>query len=149
MRLGVSGFVAVAGVLGVSSYASAAYFLTVFGRPEGTSACECERSQDASLAQSLHLLNSKDIQAKLSADSGRAAKLAQDTLKPEAGKLEDLYYVVYSRAPKPEEISTATQHLGKRALAAKDDKEKIARRREAYEDILWALMSSKEFLFNH
>ncbi|MBI3870355.1 MAG: DUF1553 domain-containing protein [Verrucomicrobia bacterium] len=132
-----------------NSYNANSYFLTVFGRPEGTSACECERSQDASLAQSLHLLNSKDIQAKLSADGGRASKLAQDAAKPDGAKLEDLYYVVYSRAPKAEEITTATQHLGKRALGAKDDKEKTARRREAYEDILWALMSSKEFLFNH
>ena len=38
------------------------YFLTVFGRPDSSSSCECERSGDPSLAQSLHLLNAKDIQ---------------------------------------------------------------------------------------
>ena len=45
------------------------YFLTVFGRPEGSSACECERSNDANLAQSLHLLNSADVQQKVGAGS--------------------------------------------------------------------------------
>jgi hypothetical protein len=49
-----------------NSFNASAYFLQVFGRPESASACECERSQDASLAQSLHLLNSKDIQTKIS-----------------------------------------------------------------------------------
>lgn len=132
-----------------NSYNAGSYFLTVFGRPEGATSCECERSQDASLAQSLHLLNSKDIQAKLSADSGRAARMATDTKIADATQIADLYYAVYSRGPKSEEVAAATEHLGKRASAAKDDKEKAAKRREAYEDILWALMSSKEFLFNH
>ena len=54
------------------------YFLTVFGRPEASSACECERSGEANLAQSLHLLNSSDVQNKLSFGGGRAAKLSGD-----------------------------------------------------------------------
>ncbi len=49
------------------------YFLTVFGRPESTTACECERTQNANLAQCLHLLNSKDVQSKLSDQNGRAS----------------------------------------------------------------------------
>src|SRR4029079_15695961 len=43
----------------------ASYFLTVFGKPENASACECERSSEANLAQSLHLLNSSEVQGKL------------------------------------------------------------------------------------
>lgn len=132
-----------------NSYNASSYFLTVFGRPDATSSCECERSQDASLAQSLHLLNSKDIQAKLSADSGRAAKLATDAAQKDEQKIEDLYYTVFSRAPKADEVTTAVTHVSKRSSAQKEDKEKLLKRREAYEDILWALMSSKEFLFNH
>jgi hypothetical protein len=132
-----------------NSYNASSYFLTVFGRPDATSSCECERSQDASLAQSLHLLNSKDIQAKLSAESGRAAKLATDLAQPDERKIEELYYSVFSRAPKADEVNTAIQHVSKRSTATKEDKEKLLKRREAYEDILWALMSSKEFLFNH
>ena len=44
-----------------SSYNATSYFLTVFGRPDATSACECERSQEPSLAQSLHLLNARRV----------------------------------------------------------------------------------------
>ena len=132
-----------------NSFNAGSYFLTVFGRPDATSACECERSQDASLAQSLHLLNSKDIQAKLSSDAGRAARLVTQGSQSDQSKIEDLYYLVFSRAPKADEVATAVQHLARRTEGAREPKETAARKREAYEDILWALMSSKEFLFNH
>jgi hypothetical protein len=56
-----------------NSFNSTSYFLTVFGRPEGSSACECERSQESSLAQSLHLINSPDLQKQLTADQARPA----------------------------------------------------------------------------
>ena len=115
------------------------YFLTVFGRPESSSACECERSSDANLAQSLHLINSTDIQGKITADSGRAAKLASDTGRTDEQKLEELYLTSFSRRPTDNEIAIATAYIAK-----KKDK-----RREAYEDIVWALINTKEFLFNH
>jgi len=56
-----------------NGFNASTYFLTVFGRPEASTSCECERSQDASLAQSLHLLNSKDVQDKLTSTNGCAA----------------------------------------------------------------------------
>jgi hypothetical protein len=114
------------------------YFLTVFGRPESSSACECERSGEASLAQSLHLLNSAEVQGKLSAGDGRAAQLAADQQLPPAEKVRRLYLLVYSREPLAEETAVALAHLEKR----KDVK-------LALEDILWALINTKEFLFNH
>ena len=132
-----------------NSFNANSYFLTVFGRPDATSACECERSQDASLAQSLHLLNSKDIQAKLSADSGRAAKCATDTTRADEAKIEELYYTVFARAPRADEVVTAMDHLKRHVPTSTADDRKPAARREAYEDILWALLSTKEFLFNH
>ena len=61
------------------------YFLSVFGRPDSSSACECERSNDSSLVQWLHLLNSPDLQARIS--KGRAAKLAKDK-RSHAGEAE-------------------------------------------------------------
>src|SRR5206468_10146384 len=90
-----------------NSFNAASYFLAVFGRPESSSSCECERSQDASLAQSLHLLNSKDIQEKLASDKGRAALLAGDNNQPDENKIRELYYFVYSREPKPDEVQFA------------------------------------------
>jgi len=115
------------------------YFLTVFGRPQGQSACECERSAEANLAQSLHLLNSNEVQGKLSAGAGRAALLAQDTMRTDAEKVRELYFWVYSRAPLDEELQIALAHIAKHE----------ATKQVAYEDILWALINTKEFLFNH
>jgi len=129
---------------------SKSYFLQVFGRPDSASACACERSQEASLAQSLHLLNSKDIQAKLSADAGRAAQLALNDKLSDEQKMRELYLWAFSREPMSHEAAVGIEHVEKKinqAKAAKGDLKKA--RREAYEDIIWALISSKEFLFNH
>ena len=116
------------------------YFLTVFGKPEGASACECERSMDASLAQSLHLLNSQEVQAKLSGGKSRAAQLAGDKQQSVADKIRNLYLVAFSREPQADELSTAEAYVGR---AADNQKQ------QAYEDIVWALLNTKEVLFNH
>jgi hypothetical protein len=123
------------------------YFLQVFGRPESSTSCECERSQDASLAQSLHLLNAKDLQAKLASDKGRAAELAGSS-ESEESKIRELYLMVYAREPGDKELKVAQAHIDK-LVAGKSDKELAAAKRQAYEDIIWALINTKEFLFNH
>jgi len=141
-----------AGIRAVSlpdnSFNAGSYFLTVFGRPDSSSACECERSQDASLAQSLHLLNSRTIQEKLSSGRGRAAMLAADKEHTVSQKVRDLYLWAYSRPPRPDELALAASHL-----AGESDNERSkdasAPRRERFEDIIWALINTKEFLFNH
>ncbi len=130
-----------------NSFNAASYFLTVFGRPDMASSCECERSQDASLAQSLHLLNAKDIQEKLSRDGGRAAVLAEDSTRSDDDKLRDLYRLAFSREPNATEISTGKSHIEKAVKV--DGAKEVAAKRQAYEDIVWALLNTKEFLFNH
>jgi hypothetical protein len=115
------------------------YFLTVFGRPESTTACECERGQSANLAQSLHLLNSKEVQAKLADGAGRAALYATDAARPHKEKVEELYLVALSRVPTDDESSTAVAYLESKQEELK----------AGYEDLIWALINSKEFLFNH
>jgi hypothetical protein len=132
-----------------NSYNSSSYFLQVFGRPDSASACSCERSQDASLAQSLHLLNSKDIQAKLTAEKGRAALLAADEKRNDEAKVNELYLWAFSRQAESSEATTAKEHIEKKITKATDADAKRKAKREAYEDIVWALVSSKEFLFNH
>lgn len=114
------------------------YFLKVFGQPQADTACECERSQEANLAQSLHLLNSSEVQDKISNAAGRAALLAADK-RPHDARIRELYRWVYSREPNADELKIATAHLAKHV---KDSK-------PAYEDIVWALINTKEFLFNH
>ena len=133
-----------------NSFNASAYFLQVFGRPESSSACECERSQDASLAQSLHLLNSKDIQSKVADDKARAATLVADTTRTDDEKVRELYRWAFSRDPKPEEIQTAKVHIEKGMARSSDEKgNAVNGKRLAYEDIVWALLNTKEFLFNH
>jgi hypothetical protein len=131
-----------------NGYNANSYFLTVFGRPEGSTSCECERSQGASLAQSLHLLNSKELQEKISSDKGYAALLAADSSDSDQKKISDLYMTAFARQPESKELNSAVGHIEKKA-AGKSDKEQIAARRQAYEDIIWALINTKEFLFNH
>ena len=113
------------------------YFLSVFGQPRSSTACECERSQEANLAQSLHLLNSDEMQKKLSADGGRAAKLAADSRSDEE-KIRELYLIALSRQPRADEVASALEYLSGKT-----------NRREAYEDVVWTLVNSKEFMFNH
>lgn len=114
------------------------YFLSVFGRPGATTACECERSQEPSLAQNLHLLNSEEIQGKLSSDSGRAATLAADKERSDQEKINELYRIALGRHPKDGELKATLAYLAGKENA-----------REAYEDVVWSLINSKEFLFNH
>ena len=115
------------------------YFLKVFGQPQGDTACECERSQEANLAQSLHLLNSAEVQGKIADGNGRSGKFANDKDRPADAKIKELYRWVYSREPDAEEMKIALAHIEKHK-----DTPKLA-----YEDIIWALINSKEFLFNH
>lgn len=112
------------------------YFLDVFGRPQRISACECERVTEANLAQVLHLLNSSEVQGKLSSNGGRADLLAKDP-RPDAEKVEELFLWTIGKKPSPEKLALALKHLE----AAKDKK-------PVYENILWALINTKEFLFN-
>lgn len=134
-----------------NQYTSEVYFLSVFGRPEMDSACECERAIDGNLAQSLHLINSPTIQAKLTSGKGRAALLAAELDRSDAEKIKELYLAALARPPRADELEISLAHLEKkRREAAEKEKGNPAQSvREGYEDILWVLMSTKEFLFNH
>ena len=132
-----------------NSFNAGSYFLTVFGRPESSSACECERTQEASLAQALHLLNAKDIQDKLASDAGAPAKLAADP-RSDADKLRELYLAAYARPAEAHEIELARAYLDKPRKGADGQPLDAAKsKRLGYEDVVWAILNTKEFLFNH
>ena len=115
----------------------ASYFLDVLGRPQRISACECERVNEASLAMTLHLLNSQEVQDKIGRVGGRADKLAKDP-RSDSVKLDELFLLGMGKMPSPDQKALAIEHLGKH-----EKNKKVA-----YENILWALINSKAFLFN-
>ncbi|MDX1944581.1 MAG: DUF1549 and DUF1553 domain-containing protein [Pirellulaceae bacterium] len=112
------------------------YFLSVFGRPDAASACECERSGDATLAQCLHLFNSTDMLGKL---AGKRSQTLGNDKRPHAERIRDLYLVALAREPRPAELAAFVAYV--------ENKPKNGQ--EAYEDVIWTLVNTKEFLFNH
>jgi WD40 repeat protein len=113
-------------------------FMDAFGRPNASSECPCERDAKPSVVQALHLMNSNKLQDMLVSSKGRVARLAKNDAKPEQ-IIEELYLACFSRLPDAEE-----QKLALSAFTAKD-----ATRQTAVEDILWSLLNSAEFVFNH
>jgi hypothetical protein len=122
----------------------ASYFLDVFGRPQRISACECERVSEANLAQALHLLNSDEVQGKIARSGGRADRLAKaDDPRPNAEKVEELFLWAFARKPTADDLKTALSHI-----EAMEKKSGAAGKKTAYENIVWALLNTKEFVFN-
>jgi len=112
------------------------YFLQVFGKPEAESACECERIGEANLAQSLHMLNSSDLQQRIQNGQGLAAKLAKDEEKTNEQKAAEVYLRALSRLPTAHELEV----LGRYIRDIEDP-------RKAWEDVVWAMINAKEFQF--
>lgn len=114
------------------------YFLDAFDRPKRVTVCECERSSGATLAQVLLLANSDEVESKLSDSNSRVAKLLKAKTRLPAA-VEDLYLSALSRYPTDAEKKRTADFLAKHG----SDPQK------ALEDVLWAILNSKEFLFNH
>jgi hypothetical protein len=113
------------------------YFLTAFGRPLRNSPCECARTSQPDLTQALHLVNSPAIHQKVVAETGRVARLLKAS-RPDADLIEELYLATLSRLPTPAERHTITELLAE-----------APSKKEGVEDLLWTLLNSSEFVFNH
>lgn len=112
-------------------------FLKVFGQPAREMACQCERSNDSNLSQALQMINGPLVHGKLIDANNRIRTLAA------AGKGDDdivgeLYLAALCRQPNEAELAAARRHI-----AAQAD------RMLALEDVCWAVLNSKEFLFQH
>ena len=113
------------------------YFLKIFGQPQREMACQCERSNESNLSQALQMINGPTVHGKLRADAGRIAIFIKEN-KPDDEVITTLYLSALSRKPTQAELDAAKRHI-----AAQQD------RRLALEDVGWAILNSKEFLFQH
>jgi hypothetical protein len=114
------------------------YFLKTFGAPSRVIACECERSTDPTLSQSLGMMNGEIINRKLTQADARLSNLLKDPRLTDATLVERLYLITFNRHPTTAEAASAESLLSE-----------VPDRRQAAQDLLWGLMNSKEFLFNH
>ncbi len=111
-------------------------FLDSFGRPDPNQDPPCERTTDTTVVQALHLMNAPNLTRKITADDGRAAKLAASKRTP-AEIVEELYLLAYCRLPTAAETAACVSRFEKTG----------AKRREAVEDLMWGLLNTPEFVF--
>jgi hypothetical protein len=112
-------------------------FLTMFGRPLRNNPCECARESTPDLLQALHLINNPVLQSKIAGEKGRITALIA-AQKTDDQIVEELYLATYARQP------SAAESAAIRELAAA-----ATNRKELFEDLLWTLLNSPEFAFNH
>lgn len=116
------------------THRASSLFLDTFGRPDPNQDPPCERMSDFTTPQVLHLMNSPQLNAKLSSDDARPAKLAAST-EPNEKLIEEVFLLIYCRLPTADEMNRAVP------LVAAGD------RRKGLEDLFWALLNTPEFLF--
>jgi hypothetical protein len=113
------------------------YPMQIFGRPAREKTCDCERSNEPSVAQALYLVNDEEIITKLNSPKARLAQLLKSTA--DNGKvIEELYLASLSRLPTAKELSLQMKHV-----------ENAPSRSVGLRDVLWSLINVREFIFNH
>jgi hypothetical protein len=112
------------------------YFLTTFGRPTRETVCACEVRLEPTLSQSLHLLNGSTVEPKI-AQGNLVGQMLQEKKTP-AQIIEQIYIRCLTRVPKPDEMKNLLE------LVSKNPDKK-----QALDDVFWAVMNSREFMFNH
>jgi hypothetical protein len=115
------------------------YFLKTFGRNQRRITCECERSDEPTMVQVLHMSNGDTINVKLRAEKGRVTEMLTKEFTP-AQMVERVYLAALSRPPSADEVTRLTELIESTPEAEK---------RLAVEDLFWAVLTSREFVFNH
>jgi hypothetical protein len=117
-------------------------FLDGFGRPERSQTCSCERQQDSSVGQALHLSNGQTLNDKLRAKDSLVERWARENIGNEEA-IRRLFLLALSREPKPAELGRLHN------LVSETGRGKESARRQVLEDMFWAVLTGREFLFNH
>ncbi len=134
-----SAFTNVVRSLQLSDASVKSYFLKTFGRNQREITCECERSNQPSLVQALHLSNGSTLNDKIAAPAGRLARTFADASTP-AAWLDGLWTRCLGRPPTERERSAALKAFQE---APRSEQRQVA------EDLGWSILSSREFLFQH
>ncbi|NQV28778.1 MAG: DUF1553 domain-containing protein [Rhodopirellula sp.] len=113
------------------------YFLDAFGRSVRSSPCECATSTSPDLAQALHFINSENLNQKISAANGRLSGLIKSE-KSDDEIVNEFYLAAFGRQPRQQEVEVAVK------LVSEADS-----RQAGFEDLIWTLLNSTAFLFNH
>jgi hypothetical protein len=110
-------------------------FLDTFGRPDPNQDPPCERTPETTVTQTLHLMNAPLIHQRVTSDNGRAAMLAASNQSTQQ-IIEELYLAIYSRMPDQQELAIGAAVFGEQGVS----------RRQATEDLMWALLNTAEFI---
>jgi hypothetical protein len=113
------------------------YFLKIFGQPQREMACQCERSNESNLSQALQMINGPVVHNKLRDEAGRIPQMLKSK-KSDDEIIASLYLTALSRPPAAEEVAASKAHIAR-----------STDHRAALEDIGWAILNCKEFLFQH
>ncbi|MCI0459186.1 MAG: DUF1553 domain-containing protein, partial [Gemmataceae bacterium] len=112
-------------------------FLKTFGQPARDLPCECERGGEPSLGQALQLVNGATVHAKVAAQKNRIGRLLAKK-RSDAEMLNELYLATLARLPRQREVRTTLEYV-----------RGAENRRQAWEDVLWALLNTREFMYRH
>ena len=110
--------------------------MKVFGKPERLLSCECERSEETTLAQAFQMINGETVREALESGRNRISKLLKLSETDPESAVTELFLASLSRRPTATEIQNLTLYL----RSSKDS-------RKAWEDVVWATLNAKEFLF--
>jgi hypothetical protein len=113
------------------------YAMKIFGRPDREKTCDCERSNEPSVAQALYLINDEDVLSKLNHASGRLPGLLK-TMSDDKEVITELYLAALSRFPSENELKLQLKYV-----------EQAKNRESGMKDVLWTLINVREFVFNH
>jgi hypothetical protein len=127
----------------------ASQFLLAFGRPDRVQTCACERQQDSSVTQALHLNNGETLNSKLRDAQCRIEQWLAEKIS-DTEVIERVFGIALARKPTDSERDKLLGIFAEGAKeSATDEKNMTEARRQILQDLLWAVLTDREFLFNH
>jgi len=111
-------------------------FLELFGRAPRLEACECERTSQTNMLQALHMITADSVQQKLASAASRVSRVVADKKRTDEQRIEEIYLAALCRQPSPMEMQRSLEYIRGNANTA-----------EAYQDLMWALLNTGDFIF--